>query len=95
MAEERCEPVLLEPIMGVEVTTPEEYLGAVLGDINSRRGIVRDVGAEGPVRVVSARVPLAELAAYSTTLRSLTSGRGDYSMEPQGYERVPASLISS
>jgi elongation factor G len=93
MAEERCGTILLEPIMRVEVATPEESLGAVLGDLNSRRGNVVELDAEGRDKKVQARVPLAELSAYSTTLRSLTSGRGDYSMEPDGYEPVPASLV--
>ncbi|MBI4605935.1 MAG: elongation factor G [Planctomycetes bacterium] len=93
MAEEQCRTILLEPIMRVEVTAPEDYFGSVLGDLNSRRGSIEDVGAEGTDKVVSARVPLVELAAYSTTLRSITSGRGNYTMEPQGYQPVPASVL--
>jgi elongation factor G len=93
MAEEQCRAVLLEPIMRVEVTVPDDYLGSVLGDVNSRRGIIVDVGNEGMDKVIIARVPLAELAAYSTTLRSITSGRGNYTMEPDGYQQVPASVL--
>lgn len=93
-AEQKCEPILLEPVMRVEVTVPEDYLGAVLGDVNSRRGLVQEMADDDQNRVVQARVPLAELSAYSTTLRSLTSGRGDYSMEPDGYQPVPASVLA-
>jgi elongation factor G len=93
MAEEQCKPVMLEPIMRVEVTVPDDYLGSVLGDINSRRGLIVDVGAEGQDKLIVARVPLAELAAYSTTLRSITSGRGNYSMEPEGYQVLPQSVL--
>jgi elongation factor G len=93
MAEEQCKTVLLEPIMRVDVTVPDDYLGPVLGDVNSRRGVIQDVGSEGADKVISARVPLAELAAYSTTLRSITSGRGNYTMEPEGYQPVPQSIL--
>ncbi len=93
-AEELCAPVLLEPIMAVEVSVPEEYLGGVLGDLNSRRGTVQNLVDEAQNRVVQARVPLAELSAYSTTLRSVTSGRGDYSMEPAGYQPVPPAVLA-
>ncbi len=93
-AEQQCKPVLLEPVMRVEVTIPGDYLGAVLGDISSRRGNVQEMKDEGQSRAVLARVPLAELSAYSTTLRSITSGRGDYSMEPDGYQPVPASVLA-
>ena len=93
MAEEQCKAILLEPIMRVEVTVPDDYLGGVLGDINSRRGLVLDVGNEGQDKVIVSRVPLAELAAYSTTLRSITSGRGNYTMEPEGYQIVPQGVL--
>jgi elongation factor G len=93
MAEEQLKLTLLEPIMRVDVTVPEDYLGPVLGDINSRRGLVIDVGAEGKDKIVTAYAPLAELSAYSTTLRSITSGRGNYSAEPLGYKPVPNSIL--
>jgi elongation factor G len=93
MAEEQCKPLLLEPFMHVEVSVPEDYLGAVLGDINARRGLVQELVDEGHAKLIRARVPLGELAAYSTTLRSITSGRGTYSMEPDGYEVLPAGLV--
>ena len=94
LAEERCAPTLLEPVMRVEITVPEDYLGAVLGDVSARRGVVGELGDEGAAKRICARVPLAELSAYSTTLRSITSGRGDYSMEPDGYQLAPASVLA-
>ncbi len=81
--------VLLEPVMKVEVQTPEEFLGDVIGDLNSRRARVSDVDARAHLRVISGEVPIAEMFAYSSRLRSLTQGRGTYSMEPLGYEPVP------
>ena len=93
MAEEKCKVLLLEPIMRVDVTVPDDNLGSVLGDLNSRRGWVNNVGSEGHDKTVEAHVPLAELAEYSTTLRSITSGRGNYTMEPEGYQPVPRSII--
>jgi len=94
-AEERCGLVLLEPIMRVVVTTPEEYLGAVIGDLNSRSGVVSSIEDEGLDKQVTAFVPLRLLPAYATTLRSVTSGRGNYSMEPEGYQPVPADVVRS
>jgi len=93
LAEEECATVLLEPIMRIEVTAPEEYLGSILGDLNSRRGTIADLGSDGYERVITARVPLGEMSAYSTTLRSISSGRGNYTMEPEGYQSVPAGLV--
>ena len=88
-------PVLLEPIMKLEIETPEEHLGDVLGDLNSRRGRVRDIKATTDLQVVQADVPLAEVFGYSTSLRSLTKGRASYTMEPQAFEPVPASMEDS
>jgi len=88
-------PVLLEPIMKLEIETPEEHLGDVLGDLNSRRGRVRDIKAATDLQVVQADVPLAEVFGYSTSLRSLTKGRASYTMEPQAFEPVPASMEDS
>ena len=85
-------PILLEPIMLVEVSTPEEHLGDVMGDLNSRRGRVRDIQASNDLQTVHADVPLEEVFGYSTTLRSLTKGRASYSMEPQAFEPVPANM---
>ena len=93
-AEETCGLTLLEPIMRVVVTTPEDYLGSVIGDINSRGGIIIQIGDEGRDKQISARVPLRNLSAYATGLRSITSGRGDYSMEPAGYQAVSEDVAA-
>ncbi len=91
-AAKKAGPVLLEPIMRLEVITPEEYLGDVLGDISSRRGKVEGMEARGPVRVIRAFVPLAEMFGYATQLRSLTQGRANFTMQFSHYEKVPAHL---
>ena len=88
----RANPVLLEPIMKVEVRCPEDFFGAVVGDINSRRGIVLGTEVMGGTQVVNALVPLAETFGYSTDLRSLSQGRANYSMEFHAYEPMPANL---
>ncbi len=85
-------PALLEPIMALEIVTPEEHLGDVLGDLNMRRGQVKDVAQRDGTRVVEAWVPLAELFGYATTLRSLTRGRAGYTMEPSRFDVVPESV---
>ena len=85
-------PVLLEPIMKVEVTTPEDYMGDVIGDINSRRGRIEGMEDIGGGKMVKAYVPLAEMFGYSTDLRSRTQGRGNYSMFFEKYEQVPKSV---
>jgi elongation factor G len=85
-------PVLLEPIMRVEVTTPENFVGDVIGDLNSRRGRVEAMEPRGNIHVVKAFVPLAEMFGYATTVRSMTQGRASYSMEPSHYEQVPTSI---
>jgi len=84
--------ILLEPIMSVEVVSPEEYIGDVIGDLNSRRGMIETLTSRGPAKVVKARVPLAEMFGYATGLRSLSSGRATYSMEPAFYKEVPKSV---
>ncbi len=85
--------VLLEPVMKIEVECPEEYTGDVIGDLSSRRGHVEEMVAKpGSVTMVSGKVPLGEMFQYSTTLRSMTQGRGHYSMEPDSYEPVPAAI---
>jgi elongation factor G len=91
-AGEKCNPVLLEPIMKVEVTVPEEYMGDVMGDLNSRRGRIEGMEARHGAQVIRAKVPLAEMFGYSTTLRSRTQGRGVYAMEISHYEEVPKSI---
>ena len=85
-------PVLLEPIMKVEVTMPEEYMGDVIGDINSRRGRIEGMDDLGGGKIVRGYVPLAEMFGYSTDLRSKTQGRGNYSMFFERYEQVPKSV---
>jgi elongation factor G len=89
---ERAGSVLLEPVMKLEVVTPEEYLGEVLGNINSRRGHVLGNAPRGNTQVISAMLPLAETFGYSTDLRSMTQGRATHSMEFDHYERVPESV---
>jgi elongation factor G len=88
----KADPVLLEPMMKVEVTVPEEYMGDVMGDINSRRGRIEGMEARSGAQVIRAFVPLAEMFGYATTLRSRTQGRGVYSMEFDHYEEVPKSI---
>ncbi len=89
----KADPVLKEPIMKVDVTVPEEYMGDVMGDISSRRGMIQGSETRNGVVTVSAQVPLAEMFGYATDLRSRTQGRGNYSMEPSHYEVVPKSIM--
>ncbi|MFV1883399.1 MAG: elongation factor G [Balneola sp.] len=88
----KAKPVLLEPVMKVEVTTPEEYMGDVIGDLNSRRGIIQSMNSDSNGSIVKANVPLSEMFGYSTDLRSLTQGRAVYSMEFEEYTQVPDKL---
>ena len=88
----KCAPVLMEPIMSLEVVTPEEYMGEVVGDLNRRRGQIVDMDSKGNARIVKAKVPLAEQFGYVTVLRTLTSGRATSSMEFSHYAEVPANL---
>jgi elongation factor G len=85
-------PVLLEPVMDVEVTVPEDFMGDVIGDLNSRRGKIQSMDARGTAQLVKAHVPLAEMFGYSTDLRSATQGRATYSMQFDHYEQVPSSI---
>jgi len=85
----KADPVLLEPYMKVEVIVPEEYMGDVIGDINSRRGRIEGMEARANAQSIRAFVPLAEMFGYATDLRSKTQGRGNYSMEFDHYEDVP------
>lgn len=91
-AGKKCKPVILEPIMKIEVTAPSEYLGAVMGDISSRRGIIKDQEERGNAIAVKADVPLSEMFGYATDLRSFTQGRGNYVMEFSHYNEVPKSI---
>ncbi|SES16892.1 elongation factor G [Salipaludibacillus aurantiacus] len=91
-AKNKCNPVLLEPIMKVEVVIPEEYMGDIMGDVTSRRGRVEGMDARANAQIVRAMVPLAEMFGYATSLRSNTQGRGQYSMHFDHYEEVPKSI---
>jgi len=88
----KAQPHLLEPIMNVEVTSPEDYIGDVIGDLSSRRGRIEGQDQRGTVTVIKVKVPLAEMFGYSTSLRSLSQGRASYSMEFAAYEKVPDSI---
>jgi elongation factor G len=90
-AARRAAPVLLEPMMDVEVTTPADYMGDVMGDLSSRRGKIQGMDQRGDAQVIRALVPLSEMFGYSTTLRSATQGRAVYSMQFAHYEEVPKS----
>jgi elongation factor G len=91
-AMQKGNPVLLEPIMKVEVTTPEEYMGDVIGDINSRRGRIESFDDINGSKLITGYVPLSEMFGYSTDLRSKTQGRGNYSMFFDHNEQVPKSV---
>jgi elongation factor G len=93
-AAEMAKPVLLEPIMAVEVVTPEEYMGDVMGDLSSRRGRIEGMEAVGNTQVVRAQVPLSEMFGYSTDLRSRTQGRATYTMQFHSYQQVPDNIAS-
>jgi elongation factor G len=89
---EMCKPVLLEPIMTISVVVPDEHMGDVIGDLNSRRGKVLGAETKGHAQVIRAHVPMAEVLRYAPDLRSMTSGRGDFSLEFSHYEEVPPHL---
>jgi elongation factor G len=91
-AARRADPVLLEPMMAVEVVTPEDNMGDVIGDLNSRRGIIQAMEERGGARVVRALVPLSEMFGYVSDLRSKTQGRASYSMQFDSYNEVPANV---
>ena len=91
-AARKADPVLLEPIMSVEVSMPEDYLGDISGDLSSRRAKIGEMGERGILKTISAKVPLAEMFGYTTELRSMTQGRGTATMEFSHYEEVPQSV---
>ena len=91
-AVKQADLTLLEPIMKIEVTTPDEFLGTVIGDLSSRRAQILGSQTRGQVKVITALVPLAEIPGYATTLRSLTQGRASYYMEPSHYQEVPKNV---
>ena len=90
----KANPILLEPIMKVELTTPNEYQGDLVGDISRRRGKINTIDSKSGQTIVNANVPLAEMFGYATAIRSLSKGRASYSMEPLTFEQVPASVLS-
>ncbi|MEL6539405.1 MAG: elongation factor G, partial [Bacteroidota bacterium] len=94
-AAKKANPVLMEPIMGVEVTTPDEFTGSVTGDLNRRRGIMKGMEVKGNAQIIKADVPLAELFGYVTDLRTITSGRAAATLMFSHYEKVPKSLAES
>ena len=89
----RADPVLMEPIMKVDVTIPEQYLGDVMGNISSRRGQLQGMETVNGVQGIAALVPLSEMFGYSTDLRSLTQGRGNFSMQFSHYQEIPKSMF--
>ena len=91
----KAKPVLLEPIMKVEIVTPEEYMGTVNGDLNRRRGILQGTDETPAGKVIRAEVPLSEMFGYATDLRSATQGRAVYTMEFEKYNEVPANIAES
>jgi elongation factor G len=92
LAVKAAQPVILEPIMAIEIILPTEHLGDVLNDISARRGHVQDMESKDLVQVIHARVPLSELFGYSTAIRSLTKGRASYTMEPACFDVVPGAI---
>jgi len=88
----KASPVLLEPMMKVEVVTPEEFMGDVMGNLNSKRGQIDSMGDRGEAKTVDAKVPLSEMFGYSTDLRSMTQGRASYTMEFAHYAKVPKNV---
>jgi elongation factor G len=94
-AMKRAKPVLLEPVMAVEVTTPEDYLGDVIGNLNSRRGRIESMNPVGNAQIVKAVVPLSEMFGYATDLRSMSQGRADFTMQFERYEEVPQSIAAT
>jgi elongation factor G len=91
-AMEHARPTLLEPIMDVSVETPEEFMGDLMGDLNSRRGRVQGMDTQGHTQIIRAQVPMSEMLSYSNTLKSITGGRGSYHMELHHYEEVPSQI---
>jgi elongation factor G len=88
----RAKPVLLEPVMDVEVVTPEVYMGAIVGDLNSRRGRIGSMEARGSSQIIRANVPLGQMFGYATEMRSMTQGRATYTMQFSRYEEVPTAI---
>ena len=91
-AMKKADPVLTEPIMQVDVLVPEDYMGDVIGDLNSRRGQIQGMEPRGAVQAIAAGVPLSEMFGYATDLRSRSQGRGQYVMQPSHYAEIPKSI---
>ena len=91
-AVEKAKPVILEPVMAMDVTVPEECMGDAIGDLNARRGRVQGVEAKGHFQLIKAQVPMAEILRYAPDLTSMTSGRGEFQMEFSHYEELPPHL---
>jgi elongation factor G len=89
---QKATPALLEPIMKIEVTTPEQYMGDVIGDLNSRRAKIQDMGDRSNIKFVRGTVPLSTMFGYATAVRSISQGRAAFTMEPSHYEQVPANV---
>jgi elongation factor G len=89
----KAKPILLEPVMAVEVSSPEEYQGDLMGDISRRRGQIQKIESKNNLAIVRANVPLAEMFGYSTAIRTLSSGRASYSMTPSHFEQVPPNIV--
>ena len=90
----KSEPIVLEPLMHVEVETPEDYQGDIMGDLNRRRGQIQQINAKPSFISISALVPLVEMFGYSTIMRSLSKGRASFSMEPERFEEVPSNVVN-
>jgi elongation factor G len=91
-AVDKAKPIILEPIMHMDITVPDESLGAVIGDLNSRRGKVEGMESRGHTEIIKARVPMGEVLKYSQDLNAMTSGRGAFTLEFSHYEELPAHL---
>jgi elongation factor G len=91
----KAKPILLEPIMKVENSTPEEFQGDIMGDLNRRRARINGMETKGNLTVINAEVPLAEMFGYATAIRSLSKGRSSYSMEPSHFEQVPTNVLNA
>ncbi|MGA0899517.1 MAG: elongation factor G, partial [Luteolibacter sp.] len=89
----KAKPILLEPLMDVEVNTPDDYQGDVMGDLSRRRGQIQNTEVKGALSIIHANVPLKEMFGYSTAVRTLSSGRASYSMTPSHFEQVPANIV--
>jgi elongation factor G len=92
-AMKKAKPILMEPIMAVECTTPEQYQGDLMGDLNRRRGKIQGMDTKGNACILKAEVPLSEMFGYSTAIRTLSSGRANYSMTPSHFEQVPNNIV--